>query len=258
MQKRTLLDIVQDILSSMDGDEVNSIFDTTESEQVARVVRETYDYIVTNLDLPESYGPFELEATSSATPVLMMIPSIGDTIKWLKYDVSNSGETKNFKTLQFVPFRDFIEIVNNVPAEGGDNIETFQLSLNNGLFDVYFKNDEAPSMYSTVDDTRILFNAYDSTQGSSLIKGRTMAFGKIIPTFVMEDDFIPPLDANQFVYLFNEAKAQAYNDLQQMDNARADKRSRDMKTKSQFNKMNIGGYTYQTRTDLPNFGRRSR
>ncbi len=40
--KYTLLEIVQEILSDMDSDEVNSIDDTTESEQVATIVKSTY------------------------------------------------------------------------------------------------------------------------------------------------------------------------------------------------------------------------
>lgn len=42
MAKRTLLDIVQEILNDMDSDEVTSINDTIESLQVANIVRSCY------------------------------------------------------------------------------------------------------------------------------------------------------------------------------------------------------------------------
>ena len=40
--KFTLLEMVQEILSDMDSDEVDSIEDTVEAEQVATIVRSTY------------------------------------------------------------------------------------------------------------------------------------------------------------------------------------------------------------------------
>ena len=43
MAKMTLLAMVQDILNDMDGDEVNSISDTVEAEQVAQIIKTTYD-----------------------------------------------------------------------------------------------------------------------------------------------------------------------------------------------------------------------
>jgi len=46
MAKMTVLEIVQDILNDIDGDEVNSIDDTLESEQVAQIVKSTYDAII--------------------------------------------------------------------------------------------------------------------------------------------------------------------------------------------------------------------
>ena len=44
--------MVQDVMSSMDSDEVNSITDTTESLQVARIVRACY-FDVVSVKLPE-------------------------------------------------------------------------------------------------------------------------------------------------------------------------------------------------------------
>jgi len=38
MAKKTVLDMVQDILSDMESDEVNSISDTTEALQVAQII----------------------------------------------------------------------------------------------------------------------------------------------------------------------------------------------------------------------------
>ena len=42
MAKMTVLEMVQDILNDMDSDEVNSINDTIEAQQVANTVRTVY------------------------------------------------------------------------------------------------------------------------------------------------------------------------------------------------------------------------
>ena len=51
--KLTLLEMVQDILSSMDSDEVNSITDSTEALQVARIIRDSYIEITDRLEAEE-------------------------------------------------------------------------------------------------------------------------------------------------------------------------------------------------------------
>jgi hypothetical protein len=52
MAKKTLLELVQDILSDMDGDEVNSIDDTIESAQVAQIIRATYEAMMSSRNWP--------------------------------------------------------------------------------------------------------------------------------------------------------------------------------------------------------------
>jgi len=50
--KLTLLEIVQDIMNDMDGDEVNAISDTIESQQVAQIVKTTYLEMMANRNWP--------------------------------------------------------------------------------------------------------------------------------------------------------------------------------------------------------------
>lgn len=55
---KPLIEYVQDILSSMDSDEVNSISDTVESMQVATILKNCYEELVANIELPEEYTLF--------------------------------------------------------------------------------------------------------------------------------------------------------------------------------------------------------
>ena len=51
--KRTLLSMVQSILSDMDSEDVNAISDSIEAQQVASVIEDTYFNLVSARDIPE-------------------------------------------------------------------------------------------------------------------------------------------------------------------------------------------------------------
>lgn len=95
--KFTLLQMTQDVLSSMSSDEVNSISDTTESLQVATIIRQKYFDIINRLDLPDHDQLIQLQPSlDQDSPVLMYIPDGVASIKSLKYFDSNPNPGINF------------------------------------------------------------------------------------------------------------------------------------------------------------------
>src|SRR5258705_4723346 len=92
--KRTLLDMTQSILSSLSSDEVNSISDTTESLQVAEIIRTTYFNMISRLGVVNHKQLIQLDPSLDPTmPVLMYIPQGISNIEWLKYFDSNVLDT---------------------------------------------------------------------------------------------------------------------------------------------------------------------
>src|ERR1700704_6434506 len=89
--KRTLLDYTQSILSSLNSAEVNSISDTTESLQVAEILRTTYYNILGRAELPEHEKLFQLTSSADPTkPVLMFRPNEGVAkLNWIQYFNTN-------------------------------------------------------------------------------------------------------------------------------------------------------------------------
>src|SRR3546814_20541284 len=65
MAKKTLLEITQDILSDIDGDEVNSIDDTIESARVASIVRSTYESLMSHRNWPHNRKLITVEDSGS-------------------------------------------------------------------------------------------------------------------------------------------------------------------------------------------------
>lgn len=244
--KRTLLDLTQNILSALDGEEVNSFSDTTESRQVAEIIRNTYYNIINRADLPEHKGIFSLVASTDGTkPVLMTKPSDVVRIEWIKYF---NDEQEDYEYVTLIPLAQFLDF-----TQGGDPTDTTTGIL---VFDdknFYYSNDGQPTLCTILNNNTVLFNSYDSTYDDTLQASKTMVFGQRVPVFEMEDSFYPELDAQQFPLLLTEAKATAFLELKQVANDLALRES-----KRQWNNLQrVKDLRQDNPLDsLPNFGRR--
>ncbi len=95
----TLLDMTQNVLSSLSSDEVNSIGDNVESQQIALILKNKYYDIVNRTELPEHSQLIQLEPSLSAiTPVEMLVPDDVTGIKWIKYFNTNIFNNVNTTT----------------------------------------------------------------------------------------------------------------------------------------------------------------
>lgn len=91
--KMTLLDMTQSILSSLGSDQVNSIGDTVESNQIAEILRTTYYNMLGRYDLPEHERLIQLNSSgSNAQPTLMLKPTGIHRIEAIKYFDSNPAD----------------------------------------------------------------------------------------------------------------------------------------------------------------------
>jgi hypothetical protein len=86
MTTYTVLQMTQEILSSLGSDQVNSINDSPESVQVATILNRVYDNLTLRGDLPEHYSLFQLTPSNDVTkPTLMYVPSGVANVRWIKY-----------------------------------------------------------------------------------------------------------------------------------------------------------------------------
>jgi hypothetical protein len=103
MATQTLLNMVQNILSSMSSDEVNSIGDTVESMQIAQIIQNKYYDIVARGDLTLDNVLFQLNPSDNSTlPVLMTLPAGVSRMDWIKY--YNTNPRDNTQNSQFGSF----------------------------------------------------------------------------------------------------------------------------------------------------------
>jgi hypothetical protein len=257
-QSQTLLEMTQEILTSMESDLVDSINDTAESLAVATAIRRTYWDLFGIEDAPEHYSLFKLTETSAATPTLMTIPTNVMRVEWVKYNIETvEDDTDQFRTLEYVELSPFLDR-SLALRTSSDNVESFSYTfspLGSDPVIMQYKNDIAPSCYTTPDDYNILFNSYNSNLETYLRGSKTLAWGLIDPTFTLDDSFVPDLNTRQFALLFNTAKSQCFVELKQTQNATADSRARRIMINSQHTKARIG--KVDPLDQIPNYGRRT-
>jgi hypothetical protein len=221
--KYTLLELTQNILSRLDSDEVDSISDTTEAMQVARVIRNTYFNIHARAQLPEHKKLIQLTASGDSTkPVLMLRPDNVTRIDWIKYDKHTSTETvARYDYVTILPLQQFLEQTDMLRT---DDTAVGSMVQNNITF--YYRKDVAPCFCTVVDDIYIIFDAYDNVLDTTLQTSKTKCFANTVPTFDLIDSTIPDLDDQQFPLLLNEATSVAFVDLKQQSNEKAEQESR--------------------------------
>lgn len=249
--KMTVLDMVQDILSAIDGDEVNSIGDTVEADQVADDIRVTYyNLVATNTHL-HMEGLFQLESVSDITkPNYLKMPDNVVSVDWIKYNIQTAADPSWLQLYEVAP-KTFIEQSDRYQnLANAQAITTFEGPA------LYILNDEHPSCYATFDDTYLLFDAWNSEIEHTLQGHKTMCYGTLMPSFEKRDKFIPQLPTDYFPLLLSKAKQLSFTNRKGVANAEVQKDTRDLKVALQRKK----GRTPRREKGIsrfPDYGRRS-
>lgn len=224
--RMSLLDMVQQILMSMDSDEINSISDTTEALDIANIVKQNYLDIISEISPKSLQGLFHLDASTDDTkPILMTLPATVVEIHWLKYNVGESLTDTNFRDLCYLSVDDFFEFSNGLDINE-DWVDSQVVQINGQDFNIKFRNDQSPTYWTSIDDRTLLFDSFDKSYEDTLTSSRTYGYGDLVPVFLMQDDFVPNLDPRQFQLLFNSAKAQAFVEKKQVTNEKAERKER--------------------------------
>lgn len=359
MATQTLLNMVQNILSAMSSDEVNSIGDTVESMQVAQIIQNKYYDIVARGDLELDEQLMQLVPSDSlSTPTLMYLPTGMSRISWVQYydtnPTDNTTQTSQFgsyshdlnvdvvSTVQWtslststvtipstLPSTVTFTLTTAVPAATGQqvtatngtnyingtiaqyvgnvitvnvvnwsgngtfsswvinstnsfnlppgyryvtilgndefldmvnkfdltqvNVQPYTFTQGGYTFQARYMNDRQPSWATVISNAIVLFDSLDTTQDSTLQGSKTMVKGQVVLPFKLQDNFIPPLNDQEFPLLLNESKALAFFELKQMPHALADRELKRQWSVTQKMKSIANRPSYFDQ--LPNYGR---
>lgn len=225
--KYTLLELTQAVLSSINGDEVDSITDTQEAQQVVEIIKTVYDSIVSRGGLPTHKSLFNLTSSgNSLKPVLMTMPNTVTDIEWIKYDKKRTTDTDpKWTEICYLPLHQYIDMVNSLrPSE--TNVDSLSHTVNGFTFSFNYRNDIGPTYYTTFDDNTLIFDGVDTAVDSTLQTSKTLCYGELANTFTMSDTWVPLLQPQQFTLLLNEAKSTAWAELKQSENPKAEQHAR--------------------------------
>jgi len=197
--KKTLLEMTQNILSSMDSEDVNSIGDSLEALQVVDIIETVYFDIIATREIPEHRELLKLTALSDSNyPTHFSYPTNLKEIVRLAYKDSDGY----YREVTWCNPLDFLNRIDGVQSDYD------QVSDKNGGTTLRITNDEMPSFYTSFDDKYVVLNAYESTVEATLQESKVRAFGTKYPTFDKNDDaFVPDLDASMLPYFLAEAKS---------------------------------------------------
>lgn len=182
----TKLQIVQDILSTLDIDNISTLSETPEADQVEAMVDKAYDEINAEKPWPHLREFTHLELTS--TSHIMKIPDGIMTVSDIWY---------NSKSIEFIIPKEMFELLASRDTTES-NIDS------NGAY-----NDQDPVYWSSYDDTNIIFDRYNSTLVSSL----SYADAYRMPSQMTADSDYPDLPERFHKTLYYGALADAFYTL---------------------------------------------
>lgn len=245
MTKPTLLDIVQEILSDMDSEEVNSISDTVEAEQVAKIVKSTYESMVAQKMIPEHRELRHLDGIGDSTRPNYL--KLADDVRYVHQFRYKQTSTGVYYDVVYEEPYEFIDRVTSRDSTA-DNVQTVE-DVNSAV-DLYIYNDKRPQYWTSFDDEYIVCDSFDSDEDSTLQTTNTLAWVLTDTTFSITDDFVPDIDQTLFPALKQEAKAMAFALLKSSVNQKIEQSAKRNRVFLQNDK-----YRTQRPKRLKNYGR---
>jgi len=172
MSKLTALDIVQDVMSDMGSDSVTTVSATTTSEKVLRILRSTYEKMMSERDWPHMSSFSSLTALGDVLhPSHMKIPETIKRVEWIRYNKKQlAASPDHFLPVEYKTPEEFLDILNS--RDSTDTTNNTLVTDFEGI-PLIIRNNHAPSYWTSFDDVHIVFDSFDSALEASLVSAKT-------------------------------------------------------------------------------------
>lgn len=245
--KKTLLELVQDILAAIDSDECNSIDDTIESQQAANIVKNTYLEMIDGKTWPHLRKLIQLDSSADpAKPNYLKVPEGMKELILFKYDSKKlfTDETEMKEVRYMYPDQFLRMVAGRKTTQAAINITDFSGTQ------LYILNNTTPQYWTSFDDDYIVCDSFNASIEDTLRSSKTQVLAYMDPEWVHLDDAIPDLPSEAFSLLLNEAISTAAFRIKQSADQKAEQVSRRQRQwLSRRDWKTHGGVRY------PNYGR---
>ena len=186
MQK-TLLKMVQNTLSLMDSDEINSIGDTIEGEQIAVCYSTIYDQIVTEYSLPGKTKTIRIGSTddNDLGKTRLFLNQDMMSIDEIQYDVRNAaGDPPKYATMTVISNQEFLDRQTNK-----DTTDSNTLSQRWPNTDITFgiHTNKAPRYVTLVEDRILVFDSLNTVVDTNLASLKSYVAGEVQDSLAIND-----------------------------------------------------------------------
>ena len=232
--KMSLLDITQNILSSLDSDPVSDIDETVESQQVVEIIKESYFELMSSRQWPHLRLLTTLTGLGDVSnPTKMKIPDTMNKTYWVKY---------NGVEMTYLTPDDFNTMI--ALRTPGSTVDSNGFGL---LKD--------PSYYTSYDDVYLIFDSRISSLDNTLQQSKSKVYGVKEASWTLSNTFTPDIPEKFFPVLLAEAKAQAFVNLKQQSNVREERKAQRGRVmiRNEAWKNKLGEPVYNSRV---NYGRK--
>jgi len=226
--KLSLLKVVQKTLEALGSDEVNSIGDTPEAEQIAQIAEDSYYDILNQHEWPWLMQVTTLESVADADlPTYLRIPDEVVRIDQFKYyktdetdvDVGDLALSNEVCWLKPTTFLNYVQQRNTQ----SDNVDVM---LTDEGVRIPILTDTRPTYWTSFDDKYVVCDAFNSDIESTLEGNRSQVLVKRIVDFEMEDSFTPDAPIHFFQAWLHDVIATAFQYLRQEAAPQAERKSR--------------------------------
>lgn len=226
--KFTLLQVVQKTLEALGSNEVNSLSDTVEAEQIAVMAQDAYYELMNQKEWPHLLNLKQLESVADATkPNYLRIPDDTVRIDQVKYDNtdpldSTLGELIHINEVTWCEPEKFLDITQARNTERDDVVTITDFS---GIR-YHILDDFKPQLWTSFDDEYVVFDAFDQDIDSTLQGNKSQALCKILPDFIIADSTIADMPAHLYQIWIAEVKSTAMLYMRQEISAKDEQRAR--------------------------------
>lgn len=223
MAKKTVLELVQYILSSLDLDNVNSISDP-EGTQISLILERSYEAILARKHWKFMNRTMNLEQVGALSkPTKLQIPTTVNRVTNLRHKSFNESDQIQWRDLKYMFPADFLAHVQTTRNPEDTNVVT---TTNDDNVEMFIINNKPPEFWTSFDDEFIYLDNWDASRSDTVLNQNTSVNVVLEPRWEHVDSFVPDLPQDMFSALLNEALSIAWVEFKQETNAKAEQIAR--------------------------------